>query len=155
MHSYIIDLEPSKEATPRDLEYYFNDGLPDGADYTDPLPESECKEIAEALQAWFPFCHQRKDDPTSIDIDQETAKRELEARYKKVSEIFAKMAKGESSLDCSPYMATVLAAGNNYGVWFVGPGGYPRNDLEFMQYCAEREDKPSRAFVRKVWDVHY
>ena len=154
MHSYIIDLESSKESTPGDLEYYFHDGLTDGADYTDQLPESECKELAAALEEWFPFCHQRKDDPTSIDIDQEAAKRELEARYKKVSEIFAKMAKGESSPDCSPYMATVIAGGDDYGIHFVGLYG-PMNDLEFIRYCAENDEAPSRAFVRKVWDVHY
>lgn len=155
MHSYIIDLELSKNSIPEDLENCFRDGLPDGADYTDPLPESECKEVAAAFQEWFAFCHQVEDDPTAIDIDREAAKRELEKRYKKVSEVFAKMAKGESVLSCPPYIASVLAAGNNYGVWFVGHGGYPRNDLEFIQYCATNKEAPSRAFVRKVWDVHY
>lgn len=155
MHSYIIDLASSKESIPGDLEYYFHDGLPDGADYTDPLPESECQEVAAALQEWFTFCHQREDNPTCIDIDREAAKRELEARYKKVSEVFAKMAKEGSLPDYPPYMATVLAAGENYGVWFIGLDGCAMNDLNFIQYCAENEEAPFRAFVRKVWDVHY
>lgn len=156
MHSYILNIERSKNAIPATLEDYFQDGLPEGADYTEELSDWSCNQAASRMEVdWFPFCRQGKDDPSAVDIDREAAKAELKERYAKASELFARMAKGESLPDhYTPYMAGILAAGDNYGLHFIGVNS-SMNDLEFIRYCAEDENAPSRIFIRKVWDVHY
>lgn len=155
MHSYILSIDRFKYGTPSIPEDYFEYGLPEGADYTEALPDSACIQSAREMEDWFPFCHQSQDDPSAVDIDLEEAKAELKERYAKVAELYAKMAKGEPLPDyCTPYMAKELAAGDNYGLHFIGMNGH-MNDLDFIQYCAESASAPFRIFIRRVWDVHY
>lgn len=155
MHSYIIEIERLKDTSPVTLEDFFWKGLPEGADYAYEMPESFCKQVASEMEEWFSFCHQGKDDPSAIDIDWDAAKEDLKERYAKVAELYLRMAKGETLPDYyTPHMAGNLAAGDNYGLHFIGASGH-MNDLEFIRYCAGDENAPSRIFIRKVWDVHY
>lgn len=155
MHSYIIEIERSKYVVPSIPEDYFGDGLPEGADYTMALPDLNCNQVAREIEDWFPFCHQGKDDPSAVDVDHEAAKAALKERYAKVADLYAKMARGEPLPDYyTPYMAKELAAGDNYGLHFIGMNGH-MNDLDFIQYCAESANAPFRIFIRRVWDVHY
>lgn len=156
MHSYIIEIERSKDTAPViTLEDYFWKGLPEGADYSYEMPESFCNQAASRMEKWFPFCYQGKDDLSAVDIDRAAAKAELKGRYAKAANLFARMAKGETLPDhYTPYMAGILATGDNYGLRFIGVNS-SMNDLEFIRYCAEDKNAPSRIFIRKVWDVHY
>lgn len=153
MHSTIVCLMDSKNATPYSLDDFYCDDMPSFADYTDELPKSKYAGVAKMLCDTFCFLKPSAKDQGELRVDHTKAKEELTERYATLSALYARMANGEQHPDnISPYWAGVLATGDDYGVHILSEHYCDMNDVQFIAWCAGAA--PDTLYVLRAWDYH-